>query len=90
MGEIYSAPELEVLETTNRYNENDGVTRSKPEEPLAFGIVICLVWRQSVTWAAASEGGQLLVFLERKLCEICAQHSQDFGCCMALPVREAA
>ena len=31
MGEIYSAPELEVLETTNRYNENDGVTRSKRE-----------------------------------------------------------
>ena len=41
-------------------------------------IVICLVWRQSVTWAAASEGGPLRVFLERKLCEICAQYSQDW------------
>ena len=82
---------LEVVETTNRYNENDGVTRSKPERvhELAFGIVICLVWRQSVTWAAASEGGPLRVFLERKLCKIRAQ-ATDLGCCMALPLREAA
>ena len=36
-GEIYSAPK--VLETTNRYNENDGV--SKRVQELAFGIVIC-------------------------------------------------
>ena len=35
-GQIYSAPE--VLETTNRYNENDGV--SKRVRELAFGIVI--------------------------------------------------
>ena len=36
-GQIYSAPE--VLETTNRYNENDGVSKGVHE--LAFGIVIC-------------------------------------------------
>ena len=36
-GQIYSAPE--VLEITNRYNENDGV--SKRVHELAFGIVIC-------------------------------------------------
>ena len=36
-GEIYSAPE--VLETTKRYNENDGVRKRVHE--LAFGIVIC-------------------------------------------------
>ena len=36
-GEIYSAPE--VLETTNRYNKNDGV--SKRVHELAFGIVNC-------------------------------------------------
>ena len=36
-GQIYSAPE--VLQTTNRYNENDGV--SKRVHELAFGIVIC-------------------------------------------------
>ena len=36
-GEIYSAPE--GLETTNRYNENDGV--SKRVHELAFGTVIC-------------------------------------------------
>ena len=33
---MYSAPE--VLETTNRYNENDGV--SKRVHELAFGIVV--------------------------------------------------
>ena len=76
--------------TTNRYNENYGVTRSKRVHELAFGIVICLVWRQSVTWAAASEGGQLREFLERKLCKLCAQPTKDLGCCMALAVREAA
>ena len=36
-GQIYCAPE--VLEITNRYNENDGV--SKRVHELAFGIVIC-------------------------------------------------
>ena len=36
-GQIYSA--RKVLETTNRYNENDGV--SKRVHELAFGIVIC-------------------------------------------------
>ena len=36
-GQIYSAPK--VLKTTNRYNENDGV--SKRVHELAFGIVIC-------------------------------------------------
>ena len=35
--QIYSAPE--VLEATNRYNENDGVSK-RVHEP-AFGIVIC-------------------------------------------------
>ena len=35
-GEIYSGPE--VLETTNRYNENDGA--SKRVHELSFGIVI--------------------------------------------------
>ena len=38
-GQIYCAPE--VLEITNRYNENDGV--SKRVHELAFGIVICFV-----------------------------------------------
>ena len=38
-GEIYSAPE--VLQTTNRYNENDGVSKRVHELPVAFGIVIC-------------------------------------------------
>ena len=33
-------------------------------------------WRQSVTLAAASDGGPLRVFLERKFCEICAQATQ--------------
>ena len=47
-------------------------------------------WRQSVILAAASDGGPLRVFLERKLCEIRAQATKDLGCCMALPVREAA
>ena len=36
-GQIYSAPE--VLERTNRYNENDGV--SKRVQELAYGIVTC-------------------------------------------------
>ena len=36
-GQIYSAPE--VLEITNRYDENDGV--SKRVHELAFGIVFC-------------------------------------------------
>ena len=36
-GQIYSA--REVLETTNRYNENNGV--SKRVHELAFGIIIC-------------------------------------------------
>ena len=36
-GQIYCAPE--VLQRTNRYNENDGV--SKRVHELAFGIVIC-------------------------------------------------
>ena len=36
-GQIYCAPE--VLQITNRYNENDGV--SKRVHELAFGIVIC-------------------------------------------------
>ena len=36
-GQIYPAPE--VLEITNRYNENYGV--SKRVHELAFGIVIC-------------------------------------------------
>ena len=57
-------PPPEVLETTNRYNENDGV--SKRVHELAFGIVICFAWRQSVTRAAGSDGGPLRVFLERK------------------------
>ena len=38
-GEIYSAPE--ALETTNRYNENDGVSTRHGVQELAFGIVIC-------------------------------------------------
>ena len=37
MGQIYCAPE--VLEITNRYDENDGV--SKRVHELAFGIVFC-------------------------------------------------
>ena len=72
----------EVLEITNRYNENDGV--SKRVHELAFGIVICFSWLQSVTSAAASEGGPLRVFLERKLCEICAQTTKDLGGCMPM------
>ena len=36
-GPIYSA--REVIETTNRYNENDGM--SKRVHELAFDIVIC-------------------------------------------------
>ena len=36
-GQIYSEPK--VLKTTNRYNEDDGV--SKRVHELAFGIVIC-------------------------------------------------
>ena len=43
-------------------------------------------WRK----AAAGDGGPLRVFLERELCEICAQAAKDLGCCMPLPVREAA
>ena len=38
-GQIYCAPE--VLQRTNRYNEDDGV--SKRVHELAFGIVICLL-----------------------------------------------
>ena len=33
-------------------------------------------WRESVTLAAASDGGPLQVFLERKLCKIRAQTTQ--------------
>ena len=40
-GEIYSAPD--VLETTNRYKENDGVSLSKRVHELALGIVICFL-----------------------------------------------
>ena len=36
-GQIYSAPE--VLETTNQYNENDGVSKLVHEQ--ALGFVIC-------------------------------------------------
>ena len=35
-GKVYSAPE--VLETTNRYNENDGVSKRVHRDELAFGI----------------------------------------------------
>ena len=34
-------------------------------------------WCQSVTLAGASDGGPLLVFLERKICEIRAGHSSS-------------
>ena len=37
--EIYSAPGF--LEKTNRYNENDGVSKRVHELVVAFGIVIC-------------------------------------------------
>ena len=50
-GQIYCAPE--VLQITNRYNENDGV--SKRVHELAFGIVICFGhWLREVSGRGTS------------------------------------
>ena len=51
-GQIYSAPE--VLAKTNRYNENDDVSK-RVHEP-AFGIVICVGRGAKLVTAASGPG----------------------------------